>query len=115
MDIDSSMRRTLANYEKIGVRRMARAEHPSKRNTKFYLDLTNLWRTNSQDQNKQYQAIRDSDLFSDARTATFLKFNIRNYEPGSHGYATAFEKIKRTKPAKLKQKGTMQIADLWGE
>lgn len=115
MDIDSSMRKTLANYEKIGVRRMARAEHPSKRNTKFYLDLTNLWRTNSQDQNKQYQAIRDSDLFSDARTATFLKFNFRNYEPGSHGYTTAFEKVKRTKLTRLRQKGTMQIADLWGD
>lgn len=83
MNEEVSMRKTLANYEKIGVRRMARAERFSKRNTKFYLDLTNLWRTNSQDQNKQYQAIRDSDLFSDNRAITFLKFNYRNYEPGT--------------------------------
>jgi hypothetical protein len=95
---------------------MARAEHGSKRSTKFYLDLTNLWKTNSQDQNKQYQAIRDSDLFSDDRAATFLKFNYRNYEPGTYGYGSAFQKIKRKgTTTKLRQKGTMQVADLWGD
>ena len=52
--------------------------HQKKRDTSF-IDLTNLWKTNSEDQNKQYKALRDSDLFSDSRGKTFLKFNYRSY------------------------------------
>ncbi len=115
MDMNATMRKTLASYEKIGVRRMARSDNHNKRSTKFYIDLTNLWRTNSQDQNKQYKAIRDSELFSDGRTVTFLKFNYRNYEPGTYGYGAAYGKIKRKGTMRLGHKGTMQVADLWGE
>ena len=57
------MRKTLASYSKLGMRRMAKT-HQKKRDTS-YIDLTNLWKTNSTNQNKQYQALRDSDLYSD--------------------------------------------------
>lgn len=113
MDLETKMRKTLANYQKLGIRRMAKTSQ-TRRNSNYYLDLTNLWRTNSQDQNKQYQAIRDSDLFSDTRSNTFLKFNYRNYEPGTYNYSMAHTKIKR-KLKKPLNKGTMQVTDLWSD
>ena len=67
----------------------------TKRNSNCYLDLTNLWKTNSNEQNKQYKAIRDSDLFHDKRAHTFLKFNYRNYEHGSFNFSSAFQQVKK--------------------
>lgn len=113
IDLDNKMRKTLASYQKLGIRRMAKTSQP-KRNSNYYLDLTNLWKTNSQDQNKQYQAIRDSELFSDARCNTFLRFNYRNYEPGTYNYSNAHTKIKRRSKKPL-NKGTMQVTDLWSD
>jgi hypothetical protein len=35
-----------------------------KRNSNFYLDITNLWKTNQLNQEKQYEALKRSELFS---------------------------------------------------
>ena len=113
-DLDNKMRKTLATYHKLGIRRMAKTSQTRRNSNNYYLDLTNLWKTNSQEQNKQYQAIKDSDLFSDARAETFLKFNYRNYEPGTYNYSIAHAKIKR-KNKKVLNKGTMQVTDLWSD
>lgn len=59
-DIDTNARKTLAAYEKLGLRRAAKAENHAKRATQFYLDLTNLWQTHNIEQTKQYKAIKDS-------------------------------------------------------
>lgn len=114
MDVETTMRKTLATYSKLGMRRMAKTSG-SKRLSGCYLDLTNLWRTNSSEQNKQYQAIRDSDLFSDCRSHTFLKFNYRNYEHGSYTYSSAHNKVKKRNKEKVLLKGTMQVTDLWSD
>jgi hypothetical protein len=87
----------------------------TKRNTQMYLDLTNLWKTNSQDQTKQYQAIRDSELFSDDRASTFLKFNYRHYEPGTSSYDVVHYRVKRRGRSQPPRKGTMQVTDLWAD
>ena len=82
-DLNASAQKTVAAYEKRGLRRAAKAENHSKRATQFYLDLTNLWKTKNQEQTKQYKAIRDSELFGDERALTFLRYNYRSCEKGT--------------------------------
>ena len=114
-EISTKLRKTIANYQKLGVRRMAKAENHGKRSTNFYLDLTNVWNTKSNDQNKQYSAIRDSSLFSDERAITFLKFNYRSSEQGGLEFSTAFKKFDKHPSIKIRHRGTMQITDLWND
>ena len=115
VDIEGNMRKTLASYSKLGVRRLAKTQQ-SKRSSNFYLDLTNLWKTNSDDQTKQYKAFRDSGMFSDNRMNTFINYNYRSYEPGTYSYSAAHSKIKRTRTNKKPiLRGTMQVADLWSD
>jgi hypothetical protein len=81
--------------------------------------LTNLWQTKTRSQEKQYRAIKDSGLFSQLRTKTFLRFNYRNTETGTFNYRQAHRKIERgslggARP-NLTSKGTMQVTDLWGD
>ena len=45
LDLQSTMRKTLATYSKLGIRRLGKTK--TKRNSNFYVDLTNLWKTNS--------------------------------------------------------------------
>ena len=111
-DLNASAQKTVAAYEKRGLRRAAKAENHSKRATQFYLDLTNLWKTKNQEQTKQYKAIRDSDLFGDERALTFLRYNYRSCEKGTYNYPTAFKILGSKSSSKLKLKGTMQVADL---
>ncbi len=114
-DIDFNARKTLAAYQKIGLRRAAKAENHTKRATQLYLDLTNLWKTNNSEQSKQYKAIKDSSIFSDQRTITFLKFNYRNCEKGTYNYSAAYPKTNQRLGSQAKLKGTMQVTDLWSD
>jgi len=112
-DMNANAQKTVALYEKRGMRRAAKVEHHTKRATQFYLDLTNLWKTKNKEQTKQYKAIRDSELFSDERANTFLRFNYRNCEKGTYDYPTALKALNRKAASAIKLKGTMQVTDLW--
>lgn len=119
-ETEVEMRKILASYEKLGARRVARAHNLNHRQSNFYLDLTNIWRTKTPQQENQYQAIRDSELFSEERTATFLRFNYRSSEKGTYDYEAAYKRLARSKrftgkPNSKFNKGTMHVADLWSD
>jgi hypothetical protein len=112
----------LASYEKIGLRRVAKADRDKSLEDSFYLDLTNLWQTKTRNQEHQYQAIKDSGVFSQQRSQTFMRFNYRYTETGTFNYRQAFKKVERGKTIGstrsntcLKGKGTMHVTDLWGD
>lgn len=107
----------LAVYEKVGMRRVARAEREVYSEESFHIDLTNLWQTKTRSQERQYQAIKDEGTFSQQRTQTFLRFNYRNTEQGTYNYKQAHRKVKRAtfRSNKSLKKGTMNVNDLWAE
>lgn len=113
------LRKMLAVYEKLGLRRVARSDRQNLIDEDFHIDLTNLWHTKTRAQEQQYTAIKDSGLFSQLRTKTFLRFNYRNTETGTFNYAQTFKKIERgslgSRRGNSHKKGTMQVTDLWGE
>jgi hypothetical protein len=42
---EGELRKMLANYEKLGLRRIARMEKEKEKEEEIHLDLTNVWHT----------------------------------------------------------------------
>ena len=56
--------RSLQEYEKKGMLRVNKTERENKKKDDIYVDLKNVWHTNTRNQEKQYEAIRSSKLFA---------------------------------------------------
>jgi hypothetical protein len=58
-------------------------------------------------------------MFTKKREETFLRFNFRRTENGTLNFDQAYKRMPRTSLSitrnKKKQRGTMNITDLWGD
>lgn len=57
------LQKIISRYEKIGFRRRDRAN--SSQEKEMFLDLSNVWKAKKKSPCQQYQAIRESTMFSD--------------------------------------------------
>lgn len=87
----------------------------------MFIDMSNLWKSSSQEEERLFAAVKKSDLFSEDRMDTFIKFNYRAMENKDMNYHTAFQKILsprnklKPKPEKISLRGTMNVSELWSE
>jgi hypothetical protein len=85
----------------------------------MFIDMTNLWKSNSQEEERLFSAIRHSGLLSEQRLDTFVKFNYRTMENKNINYHAVFQKTLAQRN-KLKHdhsslRGTMNVSELWSE
>ena len=85
----------------------------------LHIDTFNIWKTSNHENHKQVEAIKSSELFSDKRVETFIKFNYRNIENKHINYSQTYHKIiphlNKLKHDKPSHKGTMNVSELWSE
>ena len=81
--------------------------------------MSNLWKSSCKDDQKLFTAIKQSDLFSEDRIETFVKFNYRTVENKDINYSSAYQKILNQKNKLFGEKnalrGTMSVSELWSE
>jgi hypothetical protein len=85
----------------------------------MFIDMSNLWKSSSKEEGRLFTAVKKSDLFSEDRMDTFIKFNYRTMENKNMNYHTVFQKVlsqrNKLKPDKISLRGTMNVSELWSE
>jgi alpha-galactosidase/6-phospho-beta-glucosidase family protein len=82
----------------------------------LHIDLCNLWKAKTVEEEQIFDAIRNSDIFSPKRIETFIKFNYRTVENKNINYESTFKKLLSHRNGEKDGRscrGTMHISELW--